>query len=86
MKTFLNMRLHLLILLTAILLNTSCKKQNVNICTDPVCKLPPATQTGAHTFGCLVDGKPWTANTSDSWALEELSLGSRIVDGEFFLS
>ena len=23
--------------------------------------LPPATQTGANTFGCLVDGKPWIA-------------------------
>jgi len=22
-------------------------------------KLPPATQTGANTFGCKIDGKPW---------------------------
>ncbi len=23
-------------------------------------QLPPATQTGAHTFGCLLNGQPWT--------------------------
>lgn len=22
-------------------------------------KLPPATQTGAYTFACLIDGQPW---------------------------
>ncbi|HZY37199.1 MAG TPA: DUF6252 family protein [Mucilaginibacter sp.] len=31
---------------------TSCKKQPV----DQLSLLPPATQTGANTFGCLVDG------------------------------
>lgn len=24
--------------------------------------LPPATQSGANTFGCLIDGKPWIAD------------------------
>ena len=27
-------------------------------------KLPPATQTGKSTFGCLVDGKAWVTETS----------------------
>lgn len=27
-------------------------------------KLPPATQTGENTFGCLVDGKAWVTETS----------------------
>jgi hypothetical protein len=27
-------------------------------------KLPPATQEGKNTFGCLVDGKAWVAKTS----------------------
>jgi hypothetical protein len=27
---------------------------------SPVDQLPPATQTGANTFGCLVNGQPWT--------------------------
>ncbi len=32
----------------------SCKKPRN---TNPVDQLPPETQTGANTFGCLVDGK-----------------------------
>lgn len=27
-------------------------------------KLPPATQEGKHTFGCLVDGKAWVTRVS----------------------
>lgn len=27
----------------------------------PVACLPPATQTGENTFGCLINGKPWVA-------------------------
>ena len=27
---------------------------------DPEASLPPATQTGANTFGCLVNGQVWT--------------------------
>ncbi|MEJ7683716.1 MAG: hypothetical protein WKG06_38820 [Segetibacter sp.] len=76
------MKLNLLILLSAFLFNISCKKQN--ICTDPVCQLPPATQTGANTFACLVDGKPWTANTSDGLGLEKISVGPRIVNEDTF--
>ena len=30
----------------------ACKKNELNA-------LPPATQVGANTFGCLVDGKAW---------------------------
>lgn len=33
----------------------SCKKDKNT--TDPADQLPPATQTGANTFGCLVNGK-----------------------------
>ena len=40
----------------ALLLLTQCKKAD----PDPVSALPPATQTGANTFGCLVNGQPWT--------------------------
>ena len=72
----------LLLLTTS--LSIQCKKQSINTCTDPVCQLPAATQTGAHTFGCLVDGKPWTANTSDAWGLKELSVGSPIVNEDTF--
>ena len=36
-------------------------------CDDSVTeleKLPPATQTGKNTFGCLVEGKAWVTKTS----------------------
>jgi hypothetical protein len=35
-----------------ILMSSGCKKRQEN-------KLPPATQSGANTFGCLIDGKAW---------------------------
>ena len=34
---------------------SSCKKNEVKVWTE----LPPATQTGANTIGCLVDGQLW---------------------------
>ena len=42
------------ITMLALLCAASCKKENKN--ED---QLPPATQTGANTFGCLVNGKVW---------------------------
>ena len=43
----------LLLLLTALLGLSQCKKKTV----APLDQLPPATQSGANTFGCLVNGK-----------------------------
>ena len=40
----------------------SCKKQPV----DQLSLLPPATQTGANTFGCLVNGKAFVPRKSFS--------------------
>lgn len=45
------------LLLTALLGLTQCMRKG----PDPVDTLPPATQSGANTAGCLVDGQPWTA-------------------------
>jgi hypothetical protein len=42
------------------LVNFTCKKHSVN----PVDTLPPATQTGANTFGCLINGKAFTPGGS----------------------
>lgn len=44
----------LLLFLIPVLLAASCKKEN-NPNNDD--QLPPATQTGANTFGCKVNGK-----------------------------
>jgi hypothetical protein len=50
------MKTILLIALLPLLLAASCKKDKL---ADELSKLPPATQTGANTFGCLVNGKAW---------------------------
>ena len=43
-----------------LLLLTQCSKcKNNPAPADPAALLPPATQTGAGTFGCLLNGRPW---------------------------
>ena len=54
----------LCILLTTTLLAASCKKPKPRTALTELEKLPPITQTGANTFGCLVDGKAWLPNGS----------------------
>ncbi len=39
-------------------LNSGCKKNKLS----ELDKLPPATQTGANTFGCLINGKAFRAS------------------------
>lgn len=46
------------LLLLLPLLLSQCKKNN----PEPIEQLPPITQTGANTFGCLLNGKAWTPN------------------------
>ena len=41
-----------------------CKKTKLPIALTELEKLPPITQTGANTFGCLVDGVAWLPNGS----------------------
>ena len=41
----------------------TCKKENT--LEMELAKLPPATQTGQNTFGCLVNGKAWVAQNKD---------------------
>lgn len=37
---------------------------------NPLDQLPPATQTGANTFGCLINGEPFVvSNTSNQTAI-----------------
>ena len=49
------------LLLAALLGLSQCKKAD----PDPASQLPPATQTGAGTFGCLVNGQAWTPQGND---------------------
>ena len=48
------MKILQLILILGLALNTSCDK---NDDPSPIEQLPPATQTGAQTFGCLINGE-----------------------------
>jgi hypothetical protein len=45
------------LLLLLVTLSLSCCSKEDNKPTNPIDQLPPATQTGANTAGCLVDGK-----------------------------
>jgi hypothetical protein len=46
------MRYHYFIFILLLSVNSFCKKSK-----SPIEQLPPETQTGANTFGCLVDGQ-----------------------------
>lgn len=45
---------------------------------NPIDQLPPATQTGAGTFGCLVNGVPYVDNSGFFNCFYQL------VDGEYY--
>ena len=50
-----------LLLYAALATLTQCSKcKNDPAPADPAAALPPATQTGANTFGCLINGQPYT--------------------------
>jgi hypothetical protein len=59
-------RIYITILVIIVTITAACKKNN-NTTTDPnnVPGLPPATQSGANTFGCLVNGVPWVPQGSN---------------------
>jgi hypothetical protein len=65
-----------LLLLTTFIISCSTDDSSNN----PVLKLPPETQTGANTFGCIIDGKiliPRSGNTSQVTPLS----GARLFGG-----
>ena len=51
------------VIILSTLLSVSCKKTKIE--PTELSKLPAATQTGANTFGCLVNGKAWIAQRND---------------------
>jgi hypothetical protein len=71
----------LLLLITSfILLSSSCQKEKLKNPTD---ELPPETQTGANTFGCLVNGqvfKPGGAQLSGG----SLQCNYQFVNNSFY--
>ena len=58
----------LLLLFTTFTL--SCCNNEDDKPQNPIDQLPPATQTGANTFGCLINGEPFVvSNTSNQTAI-----------------
>ncbi len=53
---------------------------------NPIDQLPPATQTGANTFGCLINGEPFVvSNTSNQTAIYQggvLQIGGSIDNSD----
>ena len=68
----------LLLLLLTFFMLSSCNKDDNN-CQGIEC-LPPATQTGAGTFGCLVNGVPYVDNSGFFNCFYQL------VDGEYYFN
>ena len=64
-------------LLAPLVLLLGCKKSDA----DPTAQLPPATQTGAGTFGCLVNGQPWTPRGNDGTSNYTVSYDRTYHDG-----
>ena len=67
----------LLLLTLPLALLLGCKKD----APDPVDQLPPATQTGANTFGCLVNGQAWTPQGNDGSSNYTVSYDPSYRDG-----
>ena len=49
-----------LLYLCLLTLMAGCSKCNKVITPNDASSLPPATQTGAGTFGCMLNGQAWT--------------------------
>ena len=50
---------YILLLAITIGFTQCCKEKPNNNNDNDIPGLPPATQVGANTFGCLVNGVPW---------------------------
>ena len=65
-----------------ITLTLSCCKKDDDQSTNPIDQLPPATQTGEQTFGCLINGE---AFVPPSFGSNSPSAFYQFVDGAYTL-
>jgi len=72
-------------LLLAALLGLSQCKSSDPYPADPASQLPPATQTGANTFGCLVNGQVWTPQGYNGTSNYSVVYDSNLNNGNFDL-
>jgi hypothetical protein len=68
--------------LVTLLLFCCCNNNDDDGSTDPIDQLPPATQIGANTFGCLLDGEPFIPGGGTN----PLDCVYQLVDGEYFFA
>ena len=61
---------------------TACDKNDDDSPQDPLSQLPPATMTGANTFGALLDGKPFIP----SGGINPLDCVYQLINGERFFA
>lgn len=74
------------LLYAALLLLTQCSKcKNDPTPADPASQLPPATQTGRNTFGCLVDGQAWTPNGNNGTSNFRLTYDPATAGGDLII-
>ncbi len=71
----------ILFTLTVLLLSTSsCNNDDDNNSQNPIDQLPPATQTGENTFGCLLDGEAFIP----SGGINPLDCVYQFIDGAYY--
>lgn len=70
-----------LILLLFVVILLQCKKKD----PEPIDQLPPVTQTGANTFGCLLNGKAWTPKGNNGTSNYRVSYDPTYDGGTFDL-
>tara|TARA_B110000008_G_scaffold215788_1_gene215201 strand:+ start:65 stop:400 length:336 start_codon:yes stop_codon:yes gene_type:complete len=61
---------------------TSCSNADDSNSQNPIDQLPAATQTGANTFGCLLDGEAFIPNGG----INPLDCVYQFVNGSYFFS
>lgn len=72
----------LLIIISFTLVLSSCKKNIVN----PLSQLPAATQTGANTFGCLVNGQAFVPHNRSIFEGPDLQCNYIYLHGGYYFS
>jgi hypothetical protein len=58
----------------------SCCKKDVTLTPTPLSQLPPVTQTGANTFGCLLDGQVFVPGITNN----SYKCFYQLVNGEYY--
>jgi hypothetical protein len=72
----------LLLLFTISLTLNCCNNDDDNNAQNPIDQLPPATQTGENTFGCLLDGEPFLP----SGGVNPLDCVYQLINGEYYFN